>query len=206
MPTCRSSYGKLGEGSADYLDALNWFQGLPLWLELPGLRVIHACWHEPSMTILQPCLDDQLRLTDDGLRKSLIRDSDEYAAAEILLKGPEQRLPAGVTFLDKDNYERRDVRICWWDKNATTFRRAAIGMDDRLNLLPDTALPVDFRYATNLPVFFGHYWMKNIPILTAPNAACLDFSVAKQGYLTAYRWSGERALSPNNLLYVPAEG
>ena len=197
---------QLGEGSADHLDALNWFQGLPLWLELPSLRVIHACWHEPSMNLLRPCLDNQHRLTGDGFRESLTRGSDAYAAAEILLKGPEQRLPAGITFLDKDGYKRHEVRIRWWDNNATTFRRAAIGFDDRLADLPDTELPVDFRYATDVPVFFGHYWMNGTPALTAPNAACLDFSVAKQGYLTAYRWSGGRALSPNNLLYVPAEG
>jgi len=36
-------------------------------------------------------------------------------------------------------------------------------------------------------------------------AACLDFSVAKEGFLTAYRWSGERVLSPKNLVYVSAK-
>jgi hypothetical protein len=35
-------------------------------------------------------------------------------------------------------------------------------------------------------------------------AACLDFSVAKEGILTAYRWSGEKVLSPNNMVYVSA--
>jgi hypothetical protein len=35
------------------------------------------------------------------------------------------------------------------------------------------------------------------------NAACLDFSVARNGYLTAYKWSGERELSSEHLVYVP---
>jgi hypothetical protein len=35
--------------------------------------------------------------------------------------------------------------------------------------------------------------------------ACLDFSVAKKGFLTAYRWSGDPELSPEHLVYVPAE-
>jgi hypothetical protein len=41
------------------------------------------------------------------------------------------------------------------------------------------------------------------------NAACLDFSVAEKGYLTAcrwstaYRWSGESELSEKNLVSVP---
>jgi hypothetical protein len=47
--------------------------------------------------------------------------------------------------------------------------------------------------------------MTGAPALTASNAACLDFSVAKKGYLTAYRWSGERELSFENLVYVSAQ-
>ena len=109
-------------------------------------------------------------------------------------------------FLDKDGHKREEVRIRWWDANATTFRKAAIGMDDRLEELPDVELPREFRYFGSLPVLFGHYWMNGEPTLTASNAACLDFSVAKQGFLTAYRWSGERELSSSNLVHVPAEG
>ena len=40
--------------------------------------------------------------------------------------------------------------------------------------------------------------------MTAYNAACLDFSVAKKGYLTAYRWSGETHLLKKNLVSVTA--
>lgn len=32
----------------DYAEIINCFRGLPLLLELPGLRVIHACWEESS--------------------------------------------------------------------------------------------------------------------------------------------------------------
>jgi hypothetical protein len=55
-----------------------------------------------------------------------------------------------------------------------------------------------------LHFMFGLYWMNSEPFLTAMNAACLDFSVAKEGFLTAYRWSGERKLSPTHLVHVPA--
>ena len=30
--------------------------GLPLWLDLPGLRVVHACWHDGYMDKLRPRL------------------------------------------------------------------------------------------------------------------------------------------------------
>lgn len=71
------------------------------------------------------------------MREALRRGSPAYAAAEILMKGPEQRLPSAVSFSDKDGSERREVRIKWWDPDATTFRKAAIGVDDRLAGLPD---------------------------------------------------------------------
>lgn len=89
-------------------------------------------------------------------------------------------------------------------QSCTTFRKAALGMEGREEELPDTKLPVDFSYRQAKPVFFGHYWLKGNPIITAPNAACLDFSVAKKGFLTAYRWSGENRLLEANLVSVVA--
>jgi hypothetical protein len=196
---------QLGEGSADYLDTIQWFRNLPVWLDFSDFRVVHACWYEPSRGALRSYVDDRNCFTEDGLREAHRRDTQAYAAAEILLKGPEQRLPPGMSFKDKDGHARRDVRLRWWDSDATSFRKAAIGMDNKLEALPDVKLPIDFRYSKGPPVFFGHYWLNDEPKITAPNAACLDFSVAKQGYLTAYRWSGERELSSSNLVHVPAE-
>lgn len=36
----------------------------------------------------------------------------------------------------------------------------------------------------------------------ADNVACLDFSVAKGGFLCAYRWNGEQKLSNENFVRV----
>jgi hypothetical protein len=68
--------------------------------------------------------------------------------------------------------------------------------------VPDFPIPSAFIH-TRLayddgepPVFFGHYWLpadaKKEPV--APNLACLDYSVANGGSLTAYRWDGESKL------------
>ena len=43
---------QIGEGSTAHQEALDWFRSLPLWLELPGLRLIHACWHAESQRTL----------------------------------------------------------------------------------------------------------------------------------------------------------
>lgn len=46
--------------------------------------------------------------------------------------------------------------------------------------------------------------MQSKPVRSAGVAACLDFSVEKRGYLTAYRWSGEQLLDGENLFFVRA--
>jgi len=192
------------EDSTDHEDAVSWFRSLPIWLDLPGLRVVHACWHEPSREALMPFLDEHGRFTEVGLRESYRHGSNAHTAADMLLKGPEQRLPEGIHFFDKDGHKREEVRLRWWDQDATTFRKAALGMDGREDELPDSNLPRDFRYRESKPVFFGHYWLNGSPAITEPNAACLDFSVAKAGYLTAYRWSGEAELTETSLVSVTA--
>ncbi len=195
---------QIGENSEAHNAAIDWFRTLPIWLDLPGFRVVHACWHHASCVALEPFLDEAGRFTEEGVLQSYRQGSVAHSAVEILLKGPEERLPAGIDFLDKDGHRREEVRLRWWDQNATTFRRAALGMDGREDEIPDARLPTDYRYREGKPVFFGHYWLKDRPEITAPNAACLDFSVAKEGYLTAYRWSGERDLTKNSLVSVPA--
>ena len=37
-------------------EIIDWLLTLPLWLDLPGLRVIHACWHQRFMDYLAPAL------------------------------------------------------------------------------------------------------------------------------------------------------
>ena len=53
----------------------------------------------------------------------------------------------------------------------------------------------DYHYVEAVPVLFGHYWLRDEPTLTHTLAACLDYSVADKGYLTSYRWTGERTLA-----------
>lgn len=33
--------------------ALNFFRKLPLWLDLPGIRVVHACWDNSAIARLE---------------------------------------------------------------------------------------------------------------------------------------------------------
>jgi hypothetical protein len=120
------------------MDAISGFRTLPIWLDLPGLRVVHACWHDASREALVPLLDEAGRFTEQGVLESYRHGSAAYSAVEILLKGPEEGLPAGLHFFDKDGHRREEVRLRWWDQNATTFRKAALGMDGREDEIPDS--------------------------------------------------------------------
>jgi hypothetical protein len=104
-----------------------------------------------------------------------------------------------IATIDGRSVRRRRL-VRWQDLDASS-----IGVDDIRGELPDVELPIDFRYLESTPVLFGHYWMPGEPTITCSAAACLDFSVAKEGYLTAYRWSGESELSSEHLVYVPAK-
>ena len=60
------------------------------------------------------------------------------------------------------------------------------------------AYPVDAK-----PVFIGHYWLSGSrPELLAENVACVDWSVAKGGFLCAYRWEGERRLQNHKFMWT----
>ncbi|MDF1562303.1 MAG: metallophosphoesterase [Deltaproteobacteria bacterium] len=140
---------------------LELFRALPLSLELPDLRVVHACWHRESLEALGGRLDapagDNLPAGAQagGVAAPLweaVRHHSPFAATErrrdlpgpmngqddpphaVLLKGFEEEAPE--PFTDNDGKVRHRIRSTWWlgDRSAV--------LDDR-------------------PQVVGHYW--NLP-------------------------------------------
>ncbi|MEO8119078.1 MAG: metallophosphoesterase [Rhodoferax sp.] len=185
-------------------EVIDWFMTLPLWLDLTGVRVVHACWHAEYMNTLRPFLTLKNQLTPKLMVLASRSASVEFRTVEGLTKGLEVQLPDGHSFRDKDGHARRDVRIRWWEANATTYRDLALMPDDMRNRLPTLPLETDSRsqYDGTKPVFFGHYWMTGSPVVQTPTVACVDYSAAKDGPLVAYRWDGEPALNNNNFVSV----
>ncbi len=192
----------VGEGSSRHRELIDWFRTLPLWLDLPALRVVHACWHEGLRSQLAQQLPGG-HLTEDLLHRAHVKGTPEHRAVDVLLKGLEVSLPSGMAFRDKDGHERHAGRLKWWDATASTYRDALLAGDDATGM-PDVPIPDADRlvYDDSKPVFFGHYWLEGIPRLTASNAACLDYSVAKGGYLAAYTFDGETELTSEKLNWV----
>ena len=73
-----------------------------------------------------------------------------------------------------------------------------------INRIPDVPLPADWEGHpySGVPVLFGHYWFTGKPEVISPQFACLDYSVAKDGPLVAYRWDGEIGLSSDKMVWV----
>ena len=187
-----------------HAEIIDWFLTLPLWLDLPSLRVVHACWHAGYMDELRPQLTNSLQLNRELMVRASRKGQMAFRAVEGLTKGLEATLPDGHSFLDKDGHRRHEVRIRWWDTESTTYRDLALMPEPARQKLPSTSLESDVRfpYDNAKPVFFGHYWMTGKPKQQSSTAACVDYSAAKEGPLVAYRWDGELELNDDNFVGV----
>ena len=196
-----------------HAELIDWFLTLPLWLDLPAFRVVHACWHSTFMSWLEPHLQQGRYLTYDLMADATAEPTNEeekddaapsvFKAVECLTKGIEVPLPIGHSFLDKDGHERTRVRVRWWDEEAITYRAAAMMAPEERAALPDSPLPAHARLRLGeTPVFFGHYWLTGEISLQSSRAACVDYSAGNGGPLVAYRFDGEPALSGEKFVFV----
>jgi hypothetical protein len=188
-----------------YENYLDWFKTLPVFYETDSFRAVHACWDNELIDYLRKHLSHN-RFNDELIYQSVKKEKKLNNAVETTLKGKEIRMPTGLSFTDKDGTTRNDIRIKWWeDPLQKNYRQISV---EPLEALPE--IPIDKSLLKNSdyynlhdkPIFFGHYWLKGNPVLYRDNICCLDYSVAKHGHLTAYRFNGEAVLDNNNLCYV----
>ena len=211
--------------SALHGEIIEWFRTIPLWLDLGGLRVVHACWDEAAMADLKPSLTEQNTWTEEGFVRSAQKQTQgpqnaEYDAIETLLKGPEIAMGTNpvtgepIAYHDKEGFRRRKARLRWWDPSAITVRAAAVipgnvkradgsGLPFTRDDLPDVEMPEagrPNRYHDQVPVLVGHYWETGEFTVYNDHVACVDYSAGKGGPLAAYRWSGEPILATDNFV------
>ena len=201
----RVTLGQFAGLDDEWADWLEWMKSLPMFLDMGGLRAVHACWDAQSMQQLKGKF-----LTDDEfLHASAKRGTRLCGAVDHVLKGPEMDMPDGYLYHDKEGIARRSVRVRWWDipeaarvshlAMPTPFDEAGEAEVGQLRQMPNYG-------PEEPPVFFGHYWLpanqEKAPL--RHNIACLDFSAAREGPMVAYRWNGERELTPLNFVTATA--
>jgi len=185
---------------------LDWFRTLPVALDLDGLRVVHACWDDALISLIHQARTGVSTITNEFIHDAYRKGTDLFDAVEVALKGREAELPDGLSFLDKGGSERTAIRTRWYlPAEGMTYREYALQADvvecDAVvtEKVQNEAVPYP---ADAPPVFLGHYWLRaDAPTKLASNVACLDYSVAKHGFLCAYRWNGEQTLSDANFAW-----
>lgn len=190
---------------SEMADWLQWFAALPLSIELPGLRAVHACWDSEAvkeMAALGP-------LTGATLESYSRKGAPEYETISRLVNGPEALLPEGYLHTTEDRTVRREFRVKWWERlEGLSCREAVFPATNKMPDLPPGRIPAIEHYNDERPVFFGHYALEDVtPGPIAPKIACLDYGMGKGGSLYAYRWDGEKALGREKFMRLgSAEG
>jgi hypothetical protein len=186
---------------AEWREYLEWFRSLPLYLDLGGLRVVHACWDGRAIA----ALESGARFEPAMLRSPGSPRSPIQRAPDILLKGPEIPLPDGKGYLRPDGKMQRDARAKWW-AHPGEWRFADLTVQVPEGVLGGEVIPENHRtrvggYAPeDPPVIFGHYGYRKPAEPLRPNVACIDLGVHRGGPLCAYRWSGEAELRAENFV------
>lgn len=177
---------------------LKWFMTLPLYLDLGGIRVVHASWDPPSIRTFQNYSQSGMQLSEELLERSVTAGTKEFDAVQNVLKGIEMDLPGTATIVDKDGFTRKEMRVRWWEPaRGKSLRDVIFPYYDSIaeTPIPESVAARVPGYGDRIPVFFGHYWFRaEKPSALTPTVACLDYSVASGGFLAAYSWAGEREL------------
>jgi hypothetical protein len=182
------------------LDYVDWFKSLPIFLESPLVRVIHAQWKETYVNTLKSHgVNDFQNI--DFLAETVQPFNSWHKLTNCLLRGEEMKI-SGAHFRDADGHKREAYRVKWW------LPEGEVAAYDYLINFPtdsENALPIIYNLGYKLnqpPVFFGHYCLKKMePILFQKNICCLDYCVANSGKIVAYRWNGEQILKNENFVF-----
>ena len=184
---------------AELQSSLEWFGTLPVALDLTNLRIVHACWNPEGIAAINRVLStSESAFSPEFLVPATNRGSELFDAVECVLKGPELPLPDGETVKDKEGNIRRRIRIRWFEPpDEHSWDTYSLPLKPTLpsEPVPANAPAVPYSKAEP-PVFVGHYWLPDkSPAPLTRNIACLDYSVARNGFLTAYRFDGESVLA-----------
>ena len=206
--------GEVESRPALHEEMIDWLLSLPLWLELPELRIIHACWHSRCLEYLVPRLLPGGHLSRELMLAATHEPDLEsgenpfepsiFNAVGMILKGLEVPLPMEYDFDDKDGLRRSRARVRWWAEGPISYRKGILLESRLLARLPDIFIPRELPTCdvTGKPIFFGHYSFTGLPEPLSPRLACVDYGAGHQGPLCAYRWEGESALDASHFCLV----
>ncbi len=190
---------------------LEWFRTLPLFIEMPQFRAVHACWDDKLIKEFRLCYGTNL--LNDGVILELA-DKGSFTAQFLdrITRGTDIKLPNGASIVGRDGYVRNAFRTKFWSVSPETygdvvFQPDPLPEDIAQRPLSDVEQQSLLSYGeSEVPVFVGHYWLQGRPRPLQSNVACLDYSAVKYGRLAAYRFDGESCLSEDKFVWVYVDG
>lgn len=188
---------QLGEDLREWLE---WMSALPTWIDFGNFRAVHACWCDSSIKAMK----GKKYLRDLGTAEDI---SKKEHPVNRLLKGLEFTLPDNGSWNDLSGHNRTEIRIQWWlSPHGLTYNSALMpsGVEKGITDAPLSAEDASCLVGhSGPPTFVGHYWLRDPrPGKILDNLACLDYSVARNGYLCAYRFDGEETISNDKFVWV----
>lgn len=194
-------------GTSEYNSVIRWFEALPVYIQKPGFRVIHACWHDNALDVCGP----HIRKKDCALKEAAYEAYDTENptafsdALDILLNGPRYNLPRGVTYMGCDGIPGKDAGVLWWKDKALRPHRL-IEKGDQVSIFLSLEnkkdvirLRNEFNYTSKDAVFIGHFRVVNRRNMMSHKVACLNL----KGHMAAYRWNhGDKKLNPAQLILL----
>lgn len=199
-----AQYRPLGK---EWIELVDWLKSLPLFIDGERYRVVHACWDGELINRYRDHYHTA-HMTPEFLEASMSAGSLEYRIIDRLTRGLSMPLPEGMALESKDGFIRRAFRTKFWDRSVQTYGDVVFQPDPLPYDFAEQPINSDHRKRIihygeeEVPVFFGHYWLKGRPKPLTDNVACLDYSAVKLGRLTAYRFNGEQVLSRENFVWV----
>lgn len=169
-------------------DLLEWLCEQPLYIDDTHIRVVHACWHQESITLLQQsninCMNRRAVLSYRDMY------SERYLAMDRVVSGCTHEFPPQRR---RKRYRSLRKRRQWWPNKQVLVHPQEGLLSTIEQNLPCPQSP---------PVFFGHYALSGPPNLAGTNLVCVDYSVAYGGPLMAYRYTPGQPLSKQHFVGV----
>lgn len=192
-------------GSDEYEDIVNWFKSLPVYIDLPDFRVVHACWDDEQIEVLDRYLEDDNSLGDKAMGAYRNMDQDFLQAMRAVIIGPFYRLDDDMIFEDFNGKSTQYARILWWSPSGTPdevidFQGRPLDEDTSSKLAMKEKLKMDFMKSSK-PTFIGHYYLPGPARELSNDIIGLDF----REQVTAYRWNGPKEEGQNEFVVISAK-
>ena len=175
-----------------YEPYLSWIRSLPLFVETPTLRSVHAAWHYSSIQILEGA-----KASDDAfVKKTFEKETPEGKAVNNILSGIKISLPLEPKLKDRFGIVRKKGRVRWWKnlqgKSFTECLYSPMYPEVREQIPdPNEIAQVEPYDERDKPVFLGHYSLPPSVEKVMDMVVCVDGCVTKDKKLWGYRHGGE---------------